>query len=292
MPQTRPSVIGHWPFTLSPLSAVMGAEIRGLDLAQAIDDPLRDAIRDAFLKYHVLCFRDQDLTGEQLVVFSKRFGLLESHINHEFRGDAIPELHRVSNLGDDGKPTSRLKAKGNFHWHTDKSYLPVPSLATLLHAVELPPNGGATQFADMHAAYDALPPDQKAEFAGMRVVHSWEQSRINSGSRPASEQEKRDAPPVVHPLVRTHPETGRKGLYIGDHSSHIEGRPFAEGRAFLAELQEQATQDPVVYRHQWQPGDLIMWDNRSLLHRATADFDLNRHRRVLHRTVIRGSAPV
>jgi taurine dioxygenase len=282
----------EWPFEVAPLSDVMAAEICGLDLAQGIDDQVRDAIREAFLAYHVLCFRDQHLTGEQLVAFSKRFGPLESHINHEFRGDAIPELHRVSNLGDDGKPTSKLKAKGNFRWHSDKSYLPVPSLATLLHAVELPPDGGATQFANMHAAYDALSADQKAEFEKVRVIHSWEQSRINSGSRPATEQEKRDAPPVVHPLVRTHPETGRKTLYLGDHSSHLEGKPFAEGRAFLAELQEQATQDSVVYHHRWQPGDLIMWDNRSLLHRATADFDLNRHRRVLHRTVIRGSAPV
>lgn len=291
MSENRRPDRNDWPFDLAPLSDIMAAEIRGLDLAQDIDDALRDAIREAFLQYRVLCFRDQHLSGQQLVAFSERFGPLESHINHEFRGDAIPELHRVSNLGDDGRPTRKLKARGNFHWHTDKSYLPVPSLATLLHAVELPPEGGATQFADMQAAYDALPPDRKTEFAGLRVVHSWEQSRINSGSRPASEQEKRDAPPVVHPLVRTHPETGRRGLYIGDHSSHIEGRPFAEGRAFLAELQEQATGDRFVYRHRWQPGDLIMWDNCSLLHRATADFDLDRHRRVLHRTVIRGSAP-
>jgi alpha-ketoglutarate-dependent taurine dioxygenase len=158
--------------------------------------------------------------------------------------------------------------------------------------VQLPPKGGDTEFADMQAANDALPEMRKRELEGLRVVHSWERSRQKSGSKPATEAEKQDAPPVVHPLVRTHPATGWKGLYIGNHTSHVEGWSVAEGEALIDELQAFATQAQFVYRHRWQPGDLVMWDNRCLLHRALPNFEMERYARVLNRTVVRGDIPV
>ncbi len=200
-------------------------------------------------------------------------------------------VHTVTNLDDDGNPTTKLSQVGNYHWHTDKSYHAVPSLMTLLHAKELPPEGGDTQFANMAMAYDALPDAMKRRIAGMRVVHSWAASRRRAGAPPPSEIEMRERPPVDHPLVLTHPETGAKTLYISNHASHILGMPEDEGEALLFELLEHATTPQFVYTHHWQDGDLVMWDNRALLHRALANYEMAKHRRVLHRTVVTGTVP-
>ena len=280
-----------WPFRIAPLSPLMGAEIHGLDVAQPIGDALRDAILAALDRYKVIAFREQTLPAAAQAAFTRRFGDLEPHVNRDFRG-AIPEVHPVNNLDENERPSRSIRNIGNYAWHTDKSNMARPSLATLLYAVQLPPEGGDTEFADMQAAYDALPDERKRSLDGLRVVHSWERSRQKSGSKPATEEEKRDAPPVVHPLVRTHPATRRKGLYIGNHTAHVEGWPVDKGEALLSELLEFATQDRFVYRHRWEPGDLVMWDNRCLLHRAIANFDMERHARVLNRTVVRGDAPV
>lgn len=205
----------------------------------------------------------------------------------------FPQLHVVTNLDADGKPTAKaaLQNPGNYYWHTDASYMRKPSSSTLLYSIMTPSNGGDTEFANMYAAYEALSPEMKERIGSLRAVHSWEQSRHNSGSRPATEEEKRKAPPVAHPLVRTHPDTHRKALYLGVHTSHIEGMDVEEGRKLLADLLDHATQDRFVYRHKWQTGDLVMWDNRCLLHKATDDFDMGNEPRVLHRTVIQGTVP-
>ncbi|MEQ8193677.1 MAG: TauD/TfdA family dioxygenase [Rhodospirillales bacterium] len=280
------------PFTRRALSPLMAAEIVGLDLSRPVGENLRDAILETFNRDHVLVFRDQHLSKAEQIAFTETFGELEPHVNADFRGHEFPHLHVVNNLGPDGKPARALTNKGNYAWHTDKSYMAVPSLATLLFAVEVPPEGGDTEFADMQAAYAALSDDMKARIGTLRMVHSWERSREKSGSKPATEQEKRDAPPVVHPLVRTHPATGAKSLYIGTHASHVEGWPRADGERLLKELQDFATQERFIYRHRWRPGDLVMWDNRCLLHRATDTYDMDKHRRILHRTVVRGAVPV
>ena len=154
----------------------------------------------------------------------------------------------------------------------------------------MPPEGGDTCFANMYAAYDALDAAEQAALDGLRVVHSWELSRQKVGER-ATPEEIRDAPPMSHPLVRVHPDTGRKCLFMGEHASHIEGGSIEAGRARLAALEAHATQERFVYRHRWCAGDLLMWDNRCLLHRADANFDAARHARVLHRTCLRGTAP-
>jgi alpha-ketoglutarate-dependent taurine dioxygenase len=260
-------------FTLRPLSPALAAEVIGLDLRQPLDAATRDAVYAAFVRHHVLCFRDQALNKDQQIAFTQQFGTLERHI--------------ASNRDAQGVPSGKV---GSQAWHSDKSFRPEPSLATVLHAVTLPPEGGNTCFADMTAAYDALDAAEQAELDGVRVIHSWELSRQKSGQQ-ATPEEVRDAPPMSHPLVRVHPDTGRKSLFMGEHASHFDGRPMAEGRARLATLQAHATQDQFVYRHHWRPGDMLMWDNRCLLHRADANFDAARYPRVLHRTCLRGTAP-
>ena len=278
-------------FSAVPLSGVAGAEITGLDLSRPIDDTLRRAILAAFVRHHLLAFRGQSLSMEQQAGFTRNFGELEEHVIRRADGSRTPAVHAVSNLDAQGRPTKAPHTHGNYFWHTDKSYHAVPSLATLLHAVELPPKGGDTEFANMAMAYRALPEAKKSALAGLRAVHSWEASRRNTGNRPATEEEKRERPPVIHPLVRTHPDSGEKVLYIGYHTSHIEGMPEDEGRALLFELLERATQPQFVYRHEWRPGDLVMWDNRCLLHRGVANYEMDKHARLLHRTVVRGTVP-
>jgi taurine dioxygenase len=273
-------------FGLEPLSPVLGAAVIGLDLRQPLPDRTRRAVYDAFIRYHVLCFRDQHLTEDQQVAFSEYFGTLERHMARN-RGTGHPLVHIVSNLGADGKPSGKVASTG---WHSDKSFRPEPSLATILHARIMPPNGGDTCFANMIAAYEALSDTDKADLEPLRVVHSWEMSRARLGLR-ATVEEIADAPPLVHPLVRVIPETGQKALFMGEHASHLDGFPFAEGRARLEALTEHAVQERFVYHHNWRQGDMLMWDNRCLLHRADPNFDAAHFARVLHRTCLRGTRP-
>ena len=273
-------------FTLRPLSPLMAAEVVGLDLRKPLDSATCQAVYDNFVRYQVLAFRDQSLTKPEQIAFTEQFGTLERHVASN-RGGDIPLLHVVSNLNAEGKPSGKVKSTT---WHSDKSFRPEPSLATILHAVIMPPDGGDTCFANMYAAYDALDEAEKAAFDGLRVIHSWELSQQKSGLR-ATEEEIRDAPPMSHPLVRVHPDSGRKCLFMGLHASHIDGWPMADGRALLAKLEAHATQDRFVYRHKWHAGDVLMWDNRCLLHRADPNFDAALYPRVLHRTCLRGTSP-
>jgi taurine dioxygenase len=273
-------------FTVEPLSPVLGAAVTGLDLLVALDEPTKRAVYDAFVRYHVLCFRDQQLDLERQIAFSEQFGTLERHMARN-RGTGNPLVHIVSNLNSDGKPSGKVGSTG---WHSDKSFRAQPSLATILHAQVMPPDGGETCFANMIAAYDALPETTQAELDGLRVVHSWELSRARLGLQ-ATPEEIADAPPLTHPLVRTIPETGEQALFMGEHASHIEGRPMADGRALLDELTAHAVEERFVYRHKWRAGDMLMWDNRCLLHRANPNFDAARYPRMLHRTCLRGSTP-
>ena len=273
------------------LSPAGGAEITGADLSRPISAEFAALIRRALLDHQVVVVRDQALSQQQQYDFTLHFGELEDHVaRHSDNRYAI--VHSVTNLDHDGNPTDALDTRGNYFWHTDKSYHAVPSLMTMLHAVELPPAGGDTQFANMVLAYRDLPQAMKDRIAGLRAIHSWEASRLASGSRPASEAEMLERPPVSHPIALTHPETGEKALYSGTHAAGgVEGLPEAEGKGLLAELLEHATQDKFIYTHHWRPGDVVIWDNRALLHRALANYEMGRYRRILHRTVVRGTAP-
>ncbi len=272
-------------FEVNPLSELMAAEVVGLDLSQPFDEATREAVYDAFVTYQVLVFRDQELTKAQQVAFTEQFGTLERHTLGNRGADAFPMVHVVSNLNAEGQPSGKL---GSLEWHTDKSFRPAPSMATILHGIQLPPSGGDTCFANMYVAYEALSEAEKVELDEVRVVHSWVMSRANLG-RTMSEAEKRDAPDTAHPLVRMHPDTRCKCLFMGTHASYLEGMPIEEGRARIEQLEAYATQERFVYRHQWRLGDVLMWDNRCLLHRADANFDAARYARVLNRTCLRGT---
>ena len=274
-----------------PLVAAAGAEIGGADLSQPLDAALKNAIMAAFLQHHVLVFRGQHLTKDEQLVLTLRFGEIEAHVARLPDGTPLPLVHTVHNLDEHGNPTATPDSVGNYSWHTDKSYHAEPSLMTMLHALELPSDGGDTQFANTAAGYAALPDETKREIAHLKVVHSWEASRRTLGGKPASDEQKRERPPVTHPLVRTHPDTGVKSLYLGLHTSHVVGMPEADGRALLGRLLVHTTQPEFVYTHRWRDGDLVMWDNRCLLHRAARNYAMSRERRILQRTVVKGTVP-
>lgn len=272
-------------FEIRPLGSNLAAEVVGLDLSKPFDAETMSAVHTAFLDYKLLVFRDQRLTKAEQVIFTEQFGTLEKHTARNAGGADAPLVHVVSNLGPDGKPSGVVKST---MWHSDKSFRPEPSMATVLHAVTLPPDGGDTVFADMQAAYDDLADDEKGRLDGVKVVHSWEHSRENE-HRTLSAEEIADAPPMAHPLVRVHPETGCKALFVGMHAAFLEGWDKAEGRAKIEALEAHGTQERFTYRHSWRQGDVLMWDNRCLLHRADPNFDAARHPRVMHRTCLRGT---
>lgn len=287
LPRTGPA-----PEETLALDQAGGIEITGMDLSQPLSAADRDRILALFRRHPIMVFRGQRLTREQQFDFTTHFGPVETrHVGRHVDAERYTAVHTVSNLGPDGQPVAIPAERGNYYWHSDKSYHAVPSLLTMLHGVEIPPSGGQTQFANTAMAHAALPDAMKARIAGLRAVHSWEASRINCGARPATEDQKRERPPVDHPLVRTHPETGAKALYLGNHAGHILGLPHEEGAALLRELLAFATQPRFVYTHAWRPGDLVLWDNRCLVHRALPHDGMTRHRRVLHRTVVTGKVP-
>ena len=281
-----------YPFSIQRLSDVAGAEISGVDLRDPISAEMRDAILAALEEFHVIAFRDQNLTKDEQQAFTLHFGEIEGHVGRLKSGEKYPIVHTVTNLDErTGLPTETPTTHGNYFWHTDKSYHDVPSLLTMLHAIRTPPEGGDTLFANMLMAYEALPDAEKQALDGMRAAHSWEANRLNTGNTPASEEQKRERPPVSHPIVRTH-QNGRKSLYLGVHIGHVEGMDYEAGRAMLADLLERATAERFVYRHAWKVGDLTLWDNRVLVHRADRNYEMTAHPRVLHRTVVRGVVPV
>jgi alpha-ketoglutarate-dependent taurine dioxygenase len=278
-----PAFAGTAELRAEKLAAAGGVRIAGVELSEPLSPELKDTIWRAFLAHHIVVFAGQFLTREQQFAFAANFGEVEVHGAHRGEAKRYDVAHVMSNLDPDGNPVLRVSKAANYHWHTDKPYQATPPMLTMLRAVEVPPPervgwGGDTDFANTALAYDALPDEMKRRIAGLRVVF-----------RPAFEESR---PAVDHPLVRTHPETGRNALYIGNHSTHILGLPEAVGRALLDELVAHATQPQFVYRHRWRAGDLVMWDNRCLLHRLVVDPALSRYRRVMHRSVVRGTVPV
>jgi taurine dioxygenase len=278
-----------------PLSAAFGAEVTGADLAHYQDDAQFECIHQALLQYGVLAIRDQHISPEQHIAFSRRFGELEIHVLDQYLLAGHPEILLVSNKKMNGQPVG-LQDAGN-EWHTDISYKERPSLGSLLYALEIPPIGGDTLFANMYAAYDALADETKARIAHLKGIHSYDQYHRRSqqkGGRTRlsmSDAQKAQVPTVAHPLVRTHPETGRKTLYVSPGLMvGIEGLDESAGRALLEELSAHATQNAFVYRHRWRLHDALFWDNRRTIHLATGyDPAYTRH---MHRTTIKGDRPV
>jgi taurine dioxygenase len=276
-----------------PFPAPVGAEILGLDISKPINDEDFARIHRAHLDYHVLVFRDQQITPAQHIDFSRRFGPLQIHVLHQFQLPGHPEVLIVSNIRENGQPIG-LGDAGHF-WHSDLSYKEKPSLGSLLHAQELPSEGGDTLFADQHLAWEALDPALQARLLPLKAEHSYlakyEDLRAKNPWRPnLSAEQIAEVKPVVHPIVRTHPETGRKALFVSEHfTTRIVGLPQAQSDALLAELFAHSVKPEYVYRHRWAPHDLVFWDNRSLMHLAAGTPD--HLRRKLYRTTIEGDAP-
>ena len=273
-----PAFAGTRGFIAERLSPALGARVDGVDLSRPLSPELQDAIWRAFLEHHVVVFPDQPLTREQQFDFAANFGEVEGPEAKRADGKRHGVAHVMTNFGPDGNPTVRYSPAANYHWHTDKPYHPAPPMLTTLYAVEVQERGGDTEFANTALAYEALPEATKRQIVGLRVVF-----------RPAFDV---SLAAVDHPLVRTHPETGRQALYLGNHSTQILGMPEAEGRALLRRLLEHATQPEFVYRHRWRVGDLVMWDNRCLLHRAVLDDNSGKHRRIMHRSLVKGTVSV
>lgn len=288
-------------FQVNRLSPALGAEIVGLDVSRPLPAQVLAVVRDAFQQHHMLCFRDQRLDDDALVAFSTQFGPLEKFPEKDKTKNA-PEVYHVANVSSDGAQLPAedprvIFQRNNARWHTDSSYRYVPSLASILYGIEVLPEeakGGETGFSNMLAAYAALDDAMKARLDHLHQVHSYGDIRRLEPQLPPMSREERDAlPPVTHPLVRVHPDRDfQRSLYFTSNTSlEIGGGTLEEGRALHAQLLDWIGRDEFCYMHRWRANDLVMWDNRVLLHRAI-EYDYARYRRVLRRTTIAGSGPV
>jgi alpha-ketoglutarate-dependent 2,4-dichlorophenoxyacetate dioxygenase len=281
------------PLATRPLCPLFGVEIMGVDTSRPIVPETFAEIRRALDLHALLLFRGQDLDDEKQTAFSRLFGPLE------VAGKANPGVGTVfarqSNLdintGAMIPPEDRRMRyqKGNYLWHTDSSFKAVPSLCSLLSARIVPPEGGNTEFADMRAAWDELPQAKRDQLETLVAEHSLVYSRATVDPTTLTEEMKAELPSVRQAMVRTNPVTGRKSIYAGAHASHVIGWPIEQGRALIREMNEFATQPRFCHSHRWREGDIIIWDNRALLHRATA-YDTVKYKRLMQRTTVGGDA--
>lgn len=282
------------PVTEAGSDQPFGAEVYDADLGASLAPDTVAAIKSAFSTYGVLVFPDQHLTQDEHVAFARHFGPIDKTILKAAVADKklrVPEeIADVSNLDENNRVwarDSRLRGLqlGNRLWHTDSSFKFVPALCSMLYALEIPPIGGQTEFADMRAAYDALPEATKTRLEGLVAEHSLMFSRERMGYTDWTEEERKAVAPVPQVMVRTIPETGRKNLYVAAHAGHILGMEQEEGRALIDELLAHATAREFVYAHRWRQHDLVIWDNRRSLHRGLA-FDDLRFRRDMQRATV------
>jgi taurine dioxygenase len=274
---------------IQPLrGAPLGARINGMDLAEPLDENSVETLQRALLDFQVLVFPEQTLSDDQHADFAQHWGKLQVHVLNQYVQEGRPEIFIITNLGKDGKPIGEHPDPGAAIWHTDGSWSGERGLVTMLHAQRLPANGGDTLYANMYAAYAGLDEEDKALIESAIAIHDLDASRQRTSARlQMTDEQKRAAPPVEWPVVRTHPESGRKCLYLGEHAAHIKGMSFEDGRALIDRLNAHSTQDKYVYRHAWQPDQLVMWDNRALMHSAT-EFDWMNDVRILRRTTTVG----
>ena len=275
--------------TIDRLSEHTGAEVRGVDLTEPIDAALRTRLNRAFVEHSVLVFRDQHLSPPQLLNAVQLFGEVFPQHNTRFSLPECPLIHYISNQDSYSDGKRYIPGEG---YHTDHSNAAAPPKATVLHAVKLPDRGGDTQYVNMHRAYDDLPDAMKQRIDGLRAIHVY-QSRFSErklmGLTDAARATVPDA--VMHPLVRTHPESGRKAIYLNPiRTEGIVGMEEADALSLLDDLLAHATQPQFEYRHQWRPGDMVMWDNRCLLHKANGDYDMEQVR-YLYRIMLQGDVP-
>jgi taurine dioxygenase len=282
-----PATIG---LRLRPLTPSFGTEVAGLDLSLPLAPAAAAEMRALFDERLVLLFRGQRLSPEAHIAFGRHFGTLEIHVLDQYHAAQHPELFVLSNLGPDGRPNRVHPDFGTLVWHTDASFQRRPAYATILYAEAAPRAGGHTLFADTLSAFEALSEADRDRFASMRVIHDLSISREKAGYGPLPPDQRAKAPAVEHPLVRTHPPSGRRGLYLGSHAQRIVGLAPYESAGLIERLMAHATEPRFVYDHAWRPGDLLMWDNRAVLHRAT-EYDTALEPRIVRRTVVQGDEP-
>lgn len=267
---------------ITPLGFAAGAQIRGIDLRKPLTNSQHEEINKAWLEHIVLVFPGQDLTPEEQIAFSRRFGVLDNH-DSQAPSTLHPDHREIlvlSNKMVGGKKSGTYNSGRN--WHTDLSYTSRPAKGAVLHCKEKPPVGGDTMFANLYLALETLTPPIRALIDNLEAVHDVSMVRgIEQRDPTVVAEMKRRNPPIIHPVVRTHPETGRKSLLIGRHAHAIPGMDPAESEAFLQELIDFACQRPRTYHHDWAPGDAVLWDNRCLLHQATP-WDMTQKRIMWH----------
>lgn len=281
--------------SFAPLTAPLGAHVHGFDPSLVPSEEFTQTLAHGLLEHAVLVFRGYELTPAQLVQLGRAFGELEILPEPEKRHPDHPEIFNLTNVRGDGTlvefdEPQAVFLRGTQRWHTDSSFREIPALCTMLYAKEVTTRGGQTQFADMRKALRLLPPEDRAEIAELRLLHSYEYSRANNPGRmePMRDDELAQYPPVEHPWIRTNAD-GSQSLYMGGHASHIVGRDPDESRHWFAEIEAQLSVHDLVYEHQWQAHDLVVWDNRTTLHRLLG-YDIANERRVMQRITVAGSA--
>ena len=276
-------------FNVTPLTGHTGAEIRGLDLTQEIDPETRSVLNHAFMQFHVLVVRGQKYRPEDFLRAVQLWGELQPHDKKEMHVPGFPQMYYVSN--EQTVPGKRYISGETFH--TDHSNHPAPPKATILYPVSLPSQGGDTQYVNMHLAYDDLPEAMKRRIDPLKAVHVYLSKYSPRELKPLGEDSRKVLPPPgVHPLVRVHPENHRKALFLNPvRIESIIGMPDDEALDLVAELMAHATQQKYEYRHQWRYGDMVLWDNRSVMHKANPDYDMN-ERRYLYRLMLKGEPPI
>jgi taurine dioxygenase len=274
-------------YSVTPLTGHTGAEVRGVDLREPLDDATRADLNRAFVTHHVLVIRDQEFAPPQFKVAAQVFGELQQHNKKEHHVPGHPDVYYVSN--DEIVGGRRIIPGETFH--TDHSNHPAPPKATTLYAVQLPTRGGDTQYVNMHLAYDDLPDEMKQRIEKLKALHVYLSKYSPRPLGHISEGSLREIPPpAIQPLVHTHQDNQRKALYLNPvRMESISGMEDNDALALISQLMAHATQKKYEYRHQWRPGDMLIWDNRSVMHQANADYDMNQ-RRYLWRLMLKGAA--
>jgi taurine dioxygenase len=280
-------------FNIQPSGDAIGADVYGIDVSQPLSEATFTALEEAFHTHEVLCLRQQRLTEPAFIAFAERFGEVEKIFLTHYAHPQYPEILFVSNIKENGHDIGHADA-GRV-WHSDMSYTARPPRATLLYALEVPMEHGeplgATNFASARAAYESLPAATQARLEGLRVVHHVAGRRKQTGTGQQDQAQREQQPAVVHPFVRTHPFTGRKSLYVNrGECVAIDGMEQDAALALIAEMADLVPQPPFRHVHRWQVGDLLMWDNCSVQHLATFDYQWPQHRRLMHRITVGGSA--
>jgi alpha-ketoglutarate-dependent taurine dioxygenase len=278
--------------TVRKLHPALGAEVRGVDMRRPLSADTARELQTAWMEHLVLVFPDQHVTDAEHVAFTRHFGAPEIFHQKIIRSARVKEIFRVSNVNEDGvlmppdHPVAQQLSLAQF-WHTDSSYREIPCIGALLHGVEVSRTGGETQFTNMYLVYDALPEAVKRQIDGRKAQHNFGHMHTQANLKPLTEEEMAVMPPVWQPMVRKHPVTGRKALYISPiYNDAVEGLPADDGKRLIADLTQFAADPRFVYTHRWETDDVLMWDNRCTMHQVTP-FD-PRERRVMHRTTIMG----